>query len=226
MDPPGFPSYFVRSVYTSHGNDPHRGITQVITGPDGKDHPVRRAGDPWDDDRKVLRSLWVPLPLDHPRTRLWVRALYGYMAHCYRDVERPEYNRPGTLIYPVPYWAKVEFNDDPRFSDAWRTAEKANMARANAELDERAKRIATPENHNAVVTIRRFYPNYQPETDLIANPPVWGAGGLGDWWQTEAEAPTPENCRPRDLDRPHPVNVDWCQWCGWVDPARKEEASA
>jgi len=221
LDPPGFPSYFVRDVWTSHGNYPGRGAVQVIRDPEGVDHPVRDAKDPLDGRLgTLLRSLWKPLPLDHPRTRLWIRAVHSHLKDCYADPDRPG-GRP--LVYPIPSYELREFVDDPRFSDEWRAQERAAVARANADLEERAKRLATPDNHLAVRRVREFYPEYQPEPDLIRRASV---GRAGDWWETESAAPSPETCRPRSVKRTHPVNGTWCQWCGWTAPEAAAEAPA
>ncbi|MDE2099697.1 MAG: hypothetical protein KGL39_20760 [Patescibacteria group bacterium] len=209
-DAPGYPSYFTRSVYTQHGNSPRRGAQMVIVGPDGVAHVIAKDGESSEHTDKVLHSLWLPLPLDHPRVRAWIANTYRHQRHCYYDLSKPSNDRDRTVIFPVPYYNLRQFVDDPRFSDEWRANEQASIAQANAEIIAATKAIATPDNHAAVVIIRKFYQEYQPEQELIDNPPQ----NIAQWWETEAEAPTPENCHPHSVG-PHPVNGNWCQWCGW-----------
>lgn len=224
MDAPGFPSYFVQHVYTTRGDSPSRGAVAVIKF-EGV-YRVIETAENWPKEGEAherMRKLWQPLPLDHERVRLWILTCYSYFGTCYADAERPEYGRPGTLIYPRPYYKRETFRDDPRFSDAWREAEQARVAEVNRFEDERAARVAIPENHRAVLAIREFYPDYQPELDLIENRPnAYGCGsGVGSWWETEAVKPKPEECKPRSIGA-HPVNGTACQWCGWV--AEREAA--
>src|SRR4051812_49187147 len=85
-DPPGYPTYFTRSVYTRHGNHPRNGPYMVIVF-EGVNYVIPT------QEEKLVRNLWLPLSLDHPRTRLWISGTYRHHNHCYGDV-----------IYPVPYW--------------------------------------------------------------------------------------------------------------------------
>lgn len=219
-DAPGFPSYFVQHVYTRSGNSPAKGPAAVIRF-EGVYRTIERAEVyPKDGEREaLLMRLWQPLPIDHPRVRAWIESTYAHLRHCYRDEERLEYGRPGTLVYPLPYYKIKHFRDDPRFNDTWREAEQTRIREENAFEENRARAIATPENHSAVRLIRRFYPEYQPEPDLIENP----VARPGSWWETEAECPKPGACNPRSCG-PHPINGSWCQWCGWV--AEREAKSA
>lgn len=214
MDPPGYPSYFVRHVWTQYGNFPGRGAVSVIIGPDGKAYIVQTRDTETSEYEALLRELWVPLPLDHERTRMWIREAYRYFYKSYVHHETGN-----TFIYPVPGYMLKVFNDDPRFSDEWRQKEKEAVERYNAEIQEYYRKLATPENHMAVRRIRKFYPDYQPEIDLIENPPSM-LEGL--WWETASRRPmTPEECDRTNRNRSnyalgrHPVNKTWCQWCGW-----------
>lgn len=188
LEPPGHPTYFVRPVYTKYGNHPAKGPGYYIDG---------KGTNSWDEVARLYGSEKYPkLPLDHPRTRLWIKCLYGHMQHCYRPSWAPqEYGKPGTIIYPVQDWDE----------------KSAAAVKANG--------VPKVEDHAAVLEIRKFYPEYQPEQDLIDQPPVSGCGSEGSWWETESERPTPETCKPRyeggSMSR-HPINGTWCQWCGWV----------
>lgn len=210
-DPPGYPTYFTRMVFTMHGSSPSRGVTMIITGPDGRDYVVRKAGEDA-EYRDRIHSLWKPLPLDHERTRLWIGEMYRYFHRCYVDPSKGD-GWEARFIFPVPDYMLKKFVDDPRFSEEWRVQAKAEVERFNAELIEYYRKLATPENHAAVRWIRKFYQEYQPEPDLIENPPEC----KGLWWETEAAPPsTPEECsRTERHGWVHPVNKTWCQWCGW-----------
>ena len=96
LDAPGFPSYFLRAVYNSRGDVPDSYPQAVIALPNGMQKIVQpsvnntwREGDTWDTvtarHAAVLRSLWSPLPLDHPRVQAWIDYLYGYFRNCYID---------------------------------------------------------------------------------------------------------------------------------------------
>lgn len=211
-DPPGYPTYFTRDVYTQHGNAPSRGPQYVIgvRGDDGGWRAVDNKGS--DEDQKAkLRRLWLPLPIDHPRTRMWIQGTYQHMANCYSDVERLEYGKPGTLIYPVPDYNLKRFTDDYRWSDHYRAAAVQEVNAYNVQERERARRIAIPENHHAVRTIREFYPEYEPEIELIEAPPQ---ERIPAWWETEAEQPSAAQCQSAMRWGTHPLG-DPCQFCGW-----------
>jgi hypothetical protein len=183
-EPPGHPLYFVQSIYTKFGNNPPKGPNYFLDG---------KGAENLDEVSALYGSAKYPkLPLDHPRTRAWIKHLYGYMHDCYRPSWAPvEYGKPGTVIFPVQTW------DD----------KSREAIRVHGE--------PKPEDHSAVQFIRKYYPEYQPEPDLINARSGYGIGSEGDWWETEAERPSPENCKPRNLG-PHPINKTWCQWCGWV----------
>lgn len=229
-DAPGYPTYFTRSVYDKDGNNPSRGPYWVITFEDvvagGRVHYVTSSewapGDTWEKcharQEALFRRLWLPLPLDHERVKLWIAETYRHHATCYYDDSKPERDNDHTLIYPVPSYKLAKFVDDERFSDDWRTKAKAEIEARNHEIIRYAGNVAVPENHSAVRIIRRFYPEHQPDLDLIAHPPT---KVVGQWWETEAQRPTPETCRPRSIG-PHPINTTWCQWCGWYSDSEEK----
>ena len=210
-NPPGYPSYFTRNVYTRCGNGPRRGWEMVITY-QGINYGIRSADnlENWDNlDSKVLRGLWKPLPIDHPRTQAWIIGQYSHMQHCYLKpgVEQPWNNM---IIYPVPYYQLETFVDDERFSDAWRIKEKAAIEQKNLEIEQAARRFATVDNHAATVSVRKYYPDFTPTRDHLE----CRLKSTGNWWETLAERPKPEKC-PGQYDHKHPVNGTWCQFCGW-----------
>ena len=222
-DPPGYPTYFTQNVYTQYGNSPRRGAELVIRDPEtGLYHVVQRAewaeGETWEvrqaKQDKLIASLWIQLPIDHPRTVAWIRDKYRHARHCYIDDSQAKNDQ--TVIYPVPDYKLQAFRDDERFSDEWREREKQRVADANAEIEAYFVKIAIPENHSAYRRIVEFYPDVLPDFALIADP---GTEHAQTWWETLAERPTPENCpgnARRGSGDKHPANKTWCQVCGYA----------
>ena len=282
-DPPGYPTYFTRSVYTQNGNSPSRGTTQVICF-DGVNYATMSADEDFDKHYVPrLRRLYKPLAESHPRVQAWIVSQYIHSAHCYRDpgpyhvgpvtknswergtygsgcrqvvtqldpggqrfdkcedaqafvksfdewahadivgVEKADFGRsPAMLIYPVPDYHLRTFHDDPRFSRQWRKKEQATIAQANKEIEARYARVCIPENHQAFLAVRKFYPDHQVPVREVLNgagqmmsysyievPPV---DRVGDWWEREATCPSPRNC-PGSYGRKHEKGK-WCQYCG------------
>jgi len=217
-DPPGYPTYFTKNVYTPAGNTPPRGPTLILLG-----LVIESAGDSfttWEAHKAkrdaLHRELYIPLPEDHPRVQAWISSHYQYSKHCYYD---PSGTRRGyTGIWPVPSYELKHFHDDPRFSDERRTKEKAAIEQANSEIIEARRKLVYPDNHKAVRRIREFYPEHQPCLDLIENPPQRYPG---DWWGRYATRPTPEECKPVEkiYNYRHPSSGTWCQFCGWYAEA-------
>lgn len=207
MDPPGYPSYFTQCVLNSSGNDPDSGPTMLLLG-----HVVQRAEDPFEDSLAVLRSLYVPLPYEHPRVETWERQVYGHLSHCYRtDDPRFAGEERGIVIYPVPSYKLRHFMDDPRFSQEWRDAERAAVDEANVAIRATYSAVAQPENHAAVLRVRGWYPEAPIRHEWIAAPPK----GAGNWYERLAERPTPETCPgDRRVSLVHPAQ-GWCQFCGY-----------
>ncbi len=198
-EPPGHPRYFTRSVYTSHGTNP----------PYRRDNPAPNyeyKGRYFTELEDVDRY-FKPLPLDHERVKAWIDETFRHHQHCYMPPGSTDWN--DRIIYPVPGWQLKKFIDDPRFSHEWRRKEKAAIEQALAAIERAAHRIATGNNHDATLIIRRHYPEFNPTPELIDNPPE----NPGRWWET-GDRPTPEQC-PGQYDSKHPVNGSWCQWCGW-----------
>jgi len=111
LDPPGYPSYHLQAVYTSHGNTPPKGPYHVI-----KDDDVWRAI----PEEFNLANLWEPLAIDHERTQMWICALRKHMRSMYYD--NAMWVRTVRKHYPdfmpsqatleiagnVPYWWETE----------------------------------------------------------------------------------------------------------------------
>lgn len=220
LDAPGYPTYFTRSVYDRHGNNPYSGAQMVIEF-EGVLYVVQGEEDSHEKMQALLRRLWIQLPVDHPRVQLWREAVYQHMANCYTDeqqiAEPFEYGRSAIVIWPIPNYKLRQFHDDERFSEEWRAKEKASVEQENAERHAKYAKVCIPENHIAVRSIREFYPEHQPDEALIANPPK---SVPPQWYETLAEQPTAETCKPRGMI--HPINKTWCQWCGWHESPNQE----
>lgn len=208
--PPGHPSYFLQSIYTGSGNMPRRGHPEYVLF--GHAMPVDFHGE---KREKLLRKLWKPLPINHPRTLAWMLATYKHHQHCYQKDPAAANEKWDTVIYPVPSYKLRTFHDDERFSDEWRVKEKAAIEAYNAEIIEQTRKVATPENHEAVILIRRYYPEHEPNLEWIENPPE----SPGNWWETLPLRPSAEECPGEwawsgSYNNKHPVNGKWCQVCG------------
>lgn len=215
-DPPGYPTYFTRSIYTQYGDSPPHGREDMeLLG-----HAFVSQSEDSKRER-FFRRLWIPLPLDHPRSRQWIERTYQHFAHCYQDVDKPKYNRPGTLIYPVPSYKLKTATIDEHWTEEYKAIVRLEAETYNRDAEDRAKHIAVPNNHKAVVIIRQYYPAYQPELDLIENPPQLFQA---DWWEREATRPTQETC-PGHYDTKHGAQSN-CRYCGMTEGATRQEVAA
>jgi hypothetical protein len=237
-DPPGYPSYFLRHVYTQYGNSPRKGASVVLLGHVVESSDDWHGCDSWEAYHakigKRLASLYDPLPFGHPRVQEWVAHTFSHLHSCYRNHAAARGSNDRTVIYPVPYYKLRTFTDDPRFSDEWRRKERASIEQANIEIVEQARKIATVGNNEAVIRIREHYPDFKVEDILVDIPisPVAGSKpdveyvlthGLtwrsrpGLWYERYAHKPEPDECPGEDFGE-HPVNGKWCQVCGWSQP--------
>ena len=121
-DPPGFPTYFLRSIYTRHGNTPSKGPQYILALPGQEERAVPKtelAGDTGEASRArfnaLMHRLWKALPLDHPRTITWEQKVYVHPSTHYRG-ECPT-SRDGGFFFPVPAYELHVFQVDERFSD-------------------------------------------------------------------------------------------------------------
>jgi len=223
-DPPGFPTYFLRPIYTQQGNSPPRGYDLCIHH-EGRSYGVQQVAWPevsWEEhvvnQKALYRRLWAPLPLDHPRTQAWIAAAFLHLRACYLDPTLSGRARWDKLvIWPVPGWRLRKFLDDERFSDAWREKEKASVAQANEDIMAAARKVAVLDNHAAVVSTREYYPDFIPTDELVAGK----FQHPGNWWEVMAERPSPKDC-PGQYGSEHPVNGSWCQLCGWHAEKEKQ----
>lgn len=215
-DPPGFPSYFLQSVYTQYGNPPRtRGgmaPQELICG-----RVVFRENSAWNGKEARLRRLYKPLPEEHARVQAWEQAKYAHHARCYFHPTEMEGDRRKVVIWGLGDFTVKTFKDDPRFSDEWRQAEKASIEAHNSEIKRLWDEIAVPDNHSAVVLIREWYPEHTARLDWILDPPA----NPGNWWERWAERPTPMEC-PGDVSVGLKHTAKWCQFCGWTAKERLE----
>lgn len=98
-DAPGFPSYFLRSVYTQHGNS-GRGNPVVIQHPNGTLYKVGSDKEPY--TAASLKKLWKPLPLDHPRVQAWIAHTYWHFHDMYIDHSEKEYGQERHIYWKLP----------------------------------------------------------------------------------------------------------------------------
>lgn len=214
MDPPRYPTYSY-SIATQGGG--WMGLDSALDEDEAEHLPdavLNRA-------RQLLSEWQANKPaIDSPSVLAWMADCYAHFKNCYRDTEQIaepfEYDKPATIIYPVPSYKLRHFRDDHRFSNEWRTKEHAAIEQANADILERYARVAIPENHLAVISIRKYYPEHSPRLDWIAAAPP----APGHWYTNLDAPPKPEDCPGERGIGQHPVNGSWCQFCGWHEEAK------
>lgn len=211
-DPPGYPSYFLRS------SDYYCKSIYTIGTPELGERLL-----PVDDYKTLeplLRQLWVPLGFYHDRTTLWMFHTYKHHQHCYNGYG------DDMVIYPVPYWRLISagafdrYKDDVKITEAVKTVERLRVKKEATRIKAEAAALATPENHNAVRFIRKFYPEHLPNIGWINK--SWKDELPMQWWETEAKQPSEENCaRSQRWGNKHPFGRTHCQWCGRSYPEVK-----
>lgn len=215
-NPPGHPSYFVRSVYNRFGNEPNTGTKEVIEY-NGKLYALPdfwEGSKNWNECKakrdRLYKRLYKALPEDHPRVVAWINATYSHLKHCYRDPYAVK-QQDELLIYPVPFYKlKTPRVDFKRWSVEYIIEYCKEIADYNQSVIDYARTIATPDNHKAVIAVREFYPDHVPTDYLIYTP-----YRMGSWWERESEQPTQYTCKGNDYLGAHPCNKTWCQECGW-----------
>lgn len=221
LDPPGYPTYFTRTVFTRFGNTPGRGPETILFWRVVADNRDWKKGDTWDSvyerRKNLMRALYLPLPVNHPRVIAWIKHLFEYFRNCYQHPTETENGQPKTVIFPTPAYRLKSFIDDRRFSDEWRAAEKEKIRIENAEIIQADEQIAVPKNHKGVIHVRRIYPDWEPSPTLFT--PTWDREG--NWYERFSRRPEPHECPGEPGIGPHPVNGSWCQVCGW--DVRKEK---
>lgn len=224
LDPPGYPTYFTRNVYTQHGNNPWRGPQMVITH-NGRHHVVKSIKDrnqysrvkSWDEEHaefmERLRRLWLPLPIDHPRTQAWISYCCGYFRNCYTDPRCEEPTHAGN-VHVGPFSAEGTIEIAPLLGlevpielmglEYYETIyADAQLITIFAILSGQVENlIYRPWNY-----IRQWYPEYDPHTHGCK--PGYAKG---DWWERWSHKPSPEECPGKPWARHG--QYDHCQFCG------------
>lgn len=223
LDPPGYPTYFIQSIYTMHGNEPNYGPTAIIQG-----HVIEYAwatDETWESRRsahkKLMDKLYIKPPLNHPRTQEWIRSLYTHFHNCYVDDslgDNAKKHADKLIIYPVPSYELESYNIS-KYRKEYKIKELRNkrrdaIATKNDIIISRVKEIAIPKNHAAHRHVIEFYPNAKPRTSLIRT----STKNSYTWYETLSRKPSPEECPGEHrwgTGHTHPVNTTWCQVCGW-----------
>lgn len=157
LDAPGYPTHFLRNVYTQYGNDPKGEEILVINDPADVDTCyVVSQGYP----RRSFRRLWVPLPEFHERVQLWEMQVYDYMHECYA---RPVGERNVSDCYILKYTKEREIIQDEGY-----------------------QQYVFPDNALAILLIREFYPEHIPQEEWLAHGTGIG-GAQHDWWNCYSE---------------------------------------
>lgn len=207
LDPPGYPTYFTRRVYTQHGSSPARGPGMLLFG---------RAVPEYTGDGEAQWALWRaiyrPLPIDHPRVVEWMGNLLRQKANCYQiPKELSRSGRDTMMVWPLPGYELKKFVDDPRFSDEWRASARAEVETWNMERIEQLRPYSGVGHHRAVLAIREVYPDFSDEAaeKMIAA----GSKLLSSWWERHDVPPLPGQCPgDREVSRTH--KDEHCQFCG------------
>jgi hypothetical protein len=209
LDPPGYPSYFIRAVYNKYGNEPAN-YDPYCFEVDGVRYGFSLEG----KGPEFLESFWLALPPNHPRVHAWFLAVYQHLVHCYENESATGHDK--LLIYPVPSYQLKKAKIDPRFKTEINEALTKEAEKSNKELLEHAEKVGIPENHKGYRLIKDFYPNVQPDLELIKDP---GVRKPGDWWERYSTKPSHEDCPGDEIGghRTHPTSNNWCQLCGWKD---------
>lgn len=215
-DAPGYPSYFLQSVYTQHGNSPRNGPDYVIKDDNGVYHRIDikrtyKDGAHSDNRKRLLDRLWVPLPLSHPRVRLWIKHTYQHMARCYGDplLGDKQRNVSNLVTWPpskfdMPIRPKQTIQDWRKHTYTMNDEEYAAVlegwrAEVSAIWRDAYRVCVDVNNHLAVLAIREFYPKHQPIFRYIWQPPQLSQA---DWWERYAHLPADEEC-PGWNAKPH-----------------------
>lgn len=233
-DPPGYPTYFTRCVYTQHGNSPRPGSPCLLLMGRVVDDGKRSR----EEVKELLHRLWQPLAIDHPRTVAWIESTFCHHRHCYHVPGQEALcwsDDKRLLIWPGGCLGKTPFGTlkDPKLEielarrheafDKWTAEEKEKFVSAvtanNHRISRECEAVAVPENATATLVVRRFYPAFAPTPELMSET----LQRTGNWWARLPRRPTPEQC-PGESWSAHPVNRPWCQVCGWHEAETKKEA--
>lgn len=223
MDAPGFPSYFIRSVYTRKGDSPDKGPAEVLDLGDLGCYVVESAdwqlGDTWENRQAeklaLFLSIWSPLPLDHPRTQAWLYSCYAYFGRCWED---PRTGSKAAEKLRCPGKNRAGFTDPVEVGDVARALGIWEEGAAFDELEQQVNRLL----YRPFTYAKEFYSDFAGLPVVDGLDPwqqdfKWGKGGAGDWWE---RYDSPVGCD-------HPGGAarrGWCQLCGYVYPQAAESS--
>ena len=193
LDAPGFPSYFLQHVYTQYGNHPPaKSAQQVIWDPSCKQyHVIPDVGSfmhkyigptSWDlaleQYKRFLAKLYIPVSRKSPRFLAWEQAVYRHAHNCYQgvDTQNPERTKL--------YFAQVHEYTDPTLGITVFSTD------IQQKMEGLAQKVFVAEKHLAVIMIREFYKDYQPNHDLIKFVPTTPAYGNDARWYERYDEPT------------------------------------
>jgi hypothetical protein len=117
------------------------------------------------------KHLWKPLPWEHLRMQLWELDMYVY--HSQYLGHNDQLFSPGISEYDLIHRRIYQPKIDPHWKEEYKAEvqQEYELARTAAisEAQQYKARWATPERHEAVSMIRKLYPDYQPNLDLITD---------------------------------------------------------
>lgn len=233
MDPPGFPTYFLKHVYDRHGNQPDGTPDNVIKFGDrlfvvanDTDWEIDHT---WETVNAVraarLKDLWRPLNIDHARTWAWMSEVKGYFKNCFVDPRKPKCNHAGELQIGLSSnfleTMGVHFGlEVPVSVLEHRVPEPGEVPTHSTYVMSIRRRT-----ERAYLYIQEWYPEFS-FGDYLQIRVGYGKGGPGNWWETfDSAARTADECNTQLHERYgtngyphawiHPVNKTWCQQCGW-----------
>lgn len=233
MDPPGYPTYFLKNVYNASGNTPanapdyiirYEGVNYIVQGPwKNGTYEERQA-----ERQEVFKKLWKPLPLGHYRVQAWIAECHRYFRNCYVDPRKSDDKRRNADQLKMSGWFAASL---PSVAEALGIEVSPNLKSAlescRSDLDVKSLPIwiyreyrdlhdeVNARTYRPTTYVQEFYPEYKHGDDD-------GTIDRGNWWEVFAERPAPEECPGETLtwgksstNTKHPVNGGWCQVCGW-----------
>lgn len=249
LDPPGFPSYFMRGYENRNNSGYAIQIGDMAYCVDGE---LANQGKGWikpnwkklgipEDRKERLKWLYQPLPFENERVQVWIMALYMHLRHCYVNPEG-ERQADRLLIYPVQsteyikeglFVASPGLEKSPFFFQhlSPKTQERALAMIADcmteAEAQVARKRAALNERVGKLCTIdthAAVVDVREVYPNFTGNQDFmdgkFGRTHAGDWYAVLAERPEP--C-PLGHLVPEKNLGFVCQYCGREDRPEREE---
>jgi hypothetical protein len=187
----------------------------------------------WEQRDALMKSLYIPLPITHPRVQAWIAGRFLHHKRCYQVPELRAAGKnwhdamliwPGGCLGRTPFGelrdetSEIKYALERQCYAKWTDEAKRDFSRAiadnNARVTEMCQKVAIPDNHGGTIIVREVYPDFQPTAELLEA----RFERPGDWWEVLTENPGPKHC-PGIHGQPHPANGRWCQFCGWTADA-------